>query len=317
MNTFVAGHFRDFLRELELPEASKADAAAKANRVARSLFSYYYPGQAFDPDCYAIVGSHGKGLATRPPTDIDVLFQVPGSEFDRIEQRVGNKQSALLQEVRAVLLGTFPRTAISADGQIIELPLEGCTVEVVPSFRYVSGLNCGKWLTPNTGDGGSWRFTDPVSEARWLAAVDAISGGKASHLVRILKAWKRACDVPIKSVCLEIAATVFISQWDGRAVPGLSCHHLMVSNFFSFLTRYCNGWARPAGIDEWIPLGSEWRSKCESARRHAQEGCDLEFLDCAGPATRKWRAIFGSQFTFDNRFDVPSAFSVLAGQNVS
>ena len=43
------------------------DAMGKAERVAKSLHTEYYPGQEFDASCYIRAGSFGKGTATRPP----------------------------------------------------------------------------------------------------------------------------------------------------------------------------------------------------------------------------------------------------------
>lgn len=314
MYRHVVSHFQNFLSGLEPSASAKSDAIAKAERAARSLFASYYGGRPFAADCFLVVGSHGKGLATKRRTDVDVLFQLPSEVYDRTERRSGNKQSGLLQEVREVLLGTFPRTAISADGQIIELPFETCKVEVVPAFRIISGPHAGQWLTPNSGGGGSWRFSNPTAEARWVTAVDAASGSKASHLVKMLKTWKQECDVPIKSICLEVAAMVFVNQWQYRTNTGLGYHDFMVRDFFEFFLRYVGGFAKPAGIEEWIPIGSDWEARCRRAYQHALSACALEMGDDAASASNEWGQIFGSQFQLEQRMDFLSAYSIPAVQ---
>ena len=93
---YVIPHFQNFLHELELPVADRHDAESKAQRVAKSLFAEYYPDQEFDPTCYAIVGSYGKGTAAKPRSDVDMIFVLPPHEFMRIQALSGNKQSQLL-----------------------------------------------------------------------------------------------------------------------------------------------------------------------------------------------------------------------------
>ncbi len=55
---YVISHFTRFLNELELSDLDRADAIGKAARIARKLFSVWYPDADFDPRCYAIVGSY-------------------------------------------------------------------------------------------------------------------------------------------------------------------------------------------------------------------------------------------------------------------
>src|SRR5260370_15173576 len=70
----------------------------------------------------------------------------------------------------------------------------------------------------------------------------------------MLKAWKRECNVDIRSISLEILANVFVTQWEHRHQT-IFYYDWMVRDFFAFMLNYVNGWARPAGITEQILLG--------------------------------------------------------------
>jgi hypothetical protein len=287
----VVSHFETFLQELELTSQERADAEAKALRVAKSLFAAYYPDLEFSTACYAIVGSYGKGTAGRPRTDIDMIFILPSSEYSRINGIQGNKQSYLLQEVKGVLLDTFPSTDIKGDGPVVKIPFSTYYLEVVPVFRWEGDL----FITPHTKNGGSWGHTNPASEIQWLKDVDDASLGKATHLVKMLKTWKQECNVELRSICLEIAATIFLNQWPERQKT-MMYYDWMIRDFFAFLLRYGNGKAKPAGIDEWIPLGDAWVSKCQSAYDRSVKACAHEHEDQAWAAALEWQKIFGSQF---------------------
>ncbi|MCU1328135.1 MAG: hypothetical protein JWN34_3505, partial [Bryobacterales bacterium] len=128
--------------------------------------------------------------------------------------------------------------------------------------------------------------------------VDKASAGKATHLIKMLKAWKRECNVEIKSVCLEIIAGVFVSQWQHREQTMMH-YDWMIRDFFAFMSIYVNGKARPAGITEWIPLGDAWDTKCQSAYNRAVKACEHEQTSKGFNASCEWQKIFGSQFQLD------------------
>jgi len=294
----VIRHFEQFLGELELKDAERLDAESKAERIAKSLFLKYYPNLVFNPSSYVKVGSYGKGTATRPRTDLDMLFILPWDVYTRIDALTGNQQSQLLQEVRRTLLVTFPNTEISADGQAVVAPFQTYNVDIVPAFRFTVGELAGQYMIAETTDGGRWRFSNPVAEYNWLRQVDLASAGKATHLVKMLKAWKRECNVDIKSISLEILANVFVTQWKHRHQT-IFYYDWMIRDFLAFMINHVNGWVQPAGITEQILLGNCWESKCRSAYNRALKACDYEHADDSFAASSEWQKIFGSQFHLD------------------
>src|SRR3546814_21165790 len=86
-----------------------------------------------------LVGSWAKGTRVRPPRDVDIYFQLPVAVYERFEQVKGNKQSAILQEVKGVLQKTYPNTDMRGDGQIVVVRFNSMSVEVAPVFALDSG----------------------------------------------------------------------------------------------------------------------------------------------------------------------------------
>ena len=293
MYSYVEAHFRQFLEELELLPAERQDAEGKAYRIAKSLCSRYYSATApFDYSCYAIVGSYGKNVAARPRTDIDMIFVMPPLEWLRFEKVIWNRQSYFLQEIKDVLLGTFSSTDIKGDGPVVKIPFATYKVELVPCFRADTGL----FKNAHTKDGGRWALSSPGSEIAHLNRTDAASNGMARHLIKMLKAWKQTCNVEIRSVCLEIAAVVFLDQWANTGKT-MVYYDFMVRDFFEFLLRCrVGGWAKPAGITEQILMGDSWQSKADSAYARACKACEYEKADDAYYAVEEWKKIFGGQF---------------------
>ena len=96
------------------------------------------------------VGSYGRGTAI-DSSDIDILVEVPESNYRRYDALKGNGQSRLLQAVRNALLSAYPRTDIRADGQVVKVP--------------------------DTNNGGRWLSTNPKAEQEALRSKNNISFG--------------------------------------------------------------------------------------------------------------------------------------------
>lgn len=294
MWAYVIPHFAAFLLNIELTQSQRDDAMTKVHSVGRSLHARYYQG-AYDPGNVVVVGSYGKGTAIRPPSDVDMLYLLPVAEYFRVNQLLGNGQSQLLQEVKSRLANTFPLTDLSSDGQVVTAPFASYDVEVVPAFQCVDGT----YLTCHTAGGGSWRASNPVAEHRAIADLDSVCGYKATRLIKMLKAWKRSCNVPLKSIALEIAATSFVRQWPNNRMPVL-WYDWMVRDFFVFLWQYRGGTAQIPGVQETISLGDLWVSRCESAYSRALKACEYEYQDFGVLAEEEWKKVFGEQFVRAN-----------------
>jgi len=292
----VTPHFRDFLQELELTPEERADADGKAERIARCLWDRCYPGAEFNFNCFAKVGSYGKGTASRPPSDLDMLFVLPPYVYGRVEALAGNKQSKLLQAVKRALEGTFPRTDLRADGQVVFAPFQSYNVEIIPAFLHTNGT----YYTAHTADGGSWRLSNPHAEYWAIKYADSVSADKATHLLKMLKAWKRECSVDIRSISLEVLVCDFVRQWEYR-LRSLFYYDWLIRDFFAFMLRYQNGSTIVPGTPETIQLGDAWVSKCRSAYDRALRACHYEVADADYSAAAEWQRIFGAQFRAANR----------------
>src|SRR3954462_7389601 len=97
----VSERFEQFDQNLRLTTRQLADGQTKIAGVAGCLNSHYYGIVSYTANAL-YVGSWGKGTMSRPPRDVDVLFVLPPEEHERFERYQGNRQSALLQEVKGV-----------------------------------------------------------------------------------------------------------------------------------------------------------------------------------------------------------------------
>lgn len=125
------------------------------------------------------VGSYGRGTAI-DNSDIDILVVLPREEYNRYDAHKGNGQSRLLQAVKEAIQTTYPKTDISADGQVVVINFsDGMKIEVLPAFKQIDwfGNWNGKYDYPDTNMGGNWRSTNPKAEQDAMRELNGVSNG--------------------------------------------------------------------------------------------------------------------------------------------
>jgi hypothetical protein len=135
---FVRQRFTQFLANLDLTVGQVGDGVTKHSGVVATLNRTYW-GVSEGSTHRVLIGSWGKGTQVRPPRDIDLLLILPVEVYYRFQQRQGNVQSQLLQEVRDVLRVTYPTTDIRGDGQVVAIPFGTYQVDVAPAFHRQGG----------------------------------------------------------------------------------------------------------------------------------------------------------------------------------
>lgn len=111
------------------------------------------------------VGSYGRRTAINT-SDIDILVELPISEYDRFQTISGNGPSRLLQAVRTAIKKSYPMSDVRADGQIIKINFhDGIQFELLPAFKEENyWTKETSYIYPNSNMGGSWQSTNPKAE---------------------------------------------------------------------------------------------------------------------------------------------------------
>jgi hypothetical protein len=286
--TNVAGRFNGLLANLRLTAAQNEDGETKHLGVRTCLNICYY-GLTSGYSTSMLAGSWGKSTAIRPPRDVDVIFVLPSSVYERFKRRTGNIQSQILQEVKSVLSRTYSTTTMRGDGQVVVIPFVTFPVELVPAFLSTNKQYC----ICNTHDGGTFKTIDPDAEIEKVRVADAETKGNARNLIRMLKCWQGYCKLPMKSFCLELLAMDFLSTWQYRE-SSATYYDWMTRDFFRYLLGKKWSCVYAPGTYESIPLGSDWESKAQSAYDRAAKACNFESQDQDVLAGEEWQKIFGT-----------------------
>ncbi len=152
--------------------------AMRYKRITKSINSEFWGVNSEIAHSF-YVGSYGRGTAI-DTSDIDILVEIPRSEYERYDVYKGNGQSRLLQAVKDAIQNSYSRSNIRADGQVIVIDFsDGIKFEVLPAFKQVDwfGNWNGKYDYPDTNMGGNWRSTNPKAEQEAMKERNRESNG--------------------------------------------------------------------------------------------------------------------------------------------
>ena len=241
------------------------------------------------------VGSYGRNTAIQGFSDLDMIFQLPSSLYQKYNEYRGNGQSALLQKVKRSIEKTYATTSIRADGQVILVSFssDNITFEVVPAFI----KNDNSYIFPDANNGGKWRITNPRPEIEAIRNRNNICNGNLVRLCRMMRAWKSKWDVPIGGLLVDTLAYQFIDNWDYKDKSFLY-YDYMCRDFFRFMAD------QDKDQEYWLAPGSGQRVygkglfqwKARRCYNISLEAIKYKTRDWNWSARQKWREIFGTSF---------------------
>ncbi|EPE0614830.1 SMODS domain-containing nucleotidyltransferase [Escherichia coli] len=240
------------------------------------------------------VGSYGRNTATQGLSDLDMIFQLPYSEYQKYNSYLGNGQSALLQAVKRSIEKTYATTSIRGDGQVILVPFnDGITFEVVPAFLNVSD----SYTFPDANGGGRWRITNPKPEISAMRLRNNITNNNLVQLCRMARAWKRKWDVPISGLLIDTLAYQFIENWAHRDKSYLY-YDFMSRDFFKWMADQDTSkeyWKAP-GSGQYVYGKGLFQYKAKRCYNISLEAIEHEMATPKREwsAKQKWREIYGS-----------------------
>jgi hypothetical protein len=212
--------------------------------------------------------------------------------YTRFEQRQGNKQSQLLQEVKETLEAEYVTTSMRGDGQVVVVDFaDDHGVEVVPAFL----LQNGKYWICNTRGQGSYKQIDPAAEIEAINASDVNSRATTREFVRMLKRWQRQCNVQdcLKSFQIELIVMDFLKtvSYD---LHSRALYDWLVRDFFRYLLNQNNGYVVVPGTLEMVELADGWVSRAQTAYDRAVKASLFEEREMPTSAREEWQKIFGT-----------------------
>lgn len=289
----LADWFRTFCSNLQIGDSGTI--ATRSGNITRRLNTDFWSTTS-DTSHSLYVGSYGRNTAISGFSDVDLIFQLPYSVYEKYNNYSGNGQSALLQSVKASIERTYSTTNIRADGQVIQVPFtDGIIFEVVPAFNN----NDESFTFPNANDGGSWKTTNPRPEIKAIRDRNAATNGNLVPLCRMMRDWKNKWSVPIGGLLIDTLAYQFIETWAYRD-KSYVYYDYMCRDFFKWMAAQDENqsWWRAPGSGQYVWGKGLFQYKAKRCYNLSLEAIEHEMATTKREwsAKQKWREIFTTKF---------------------
>lgn len=294
---YVDRRFERLFSAMDATPSQITDYRTKLEGLCKCLNDWYWPELPQGNSTFIIAGSWAKGTQARTCSDIDIIFLLPWAVKQRFDGRNGNRQSQILQEVKNVLLPSYPKSSIKGDGPTVVVDFDTIKVEIAPVFldlngsRFLESPDFRTWVC-HTKDDGEYKLSAPAAEIQKLSQINLRFNGNLAPLLRMIKVWRKTCNIPIKSIVAEQIAMDFLSQWYGNKYPYFWPDWLM-RDFLEYMLLRANGWSLLPGTREVVYFGNEWVGRTQTALRAVQKACEYEQNNQNSLAGEEWQKIFG------------------------
>lgn len=286
----VSNWFETFNNNLRMSNDTVSNVSYRYKRITKQLNKDFYNSES-ETSHSLYVGSYGRGTDILV-SDIDMIFQLPYSEYEKYNAYFINGQSALLQAVKQSIEKTY-KSSMKADGQVIVITFtDGIIFELVPAFIN----NDDSFTFPDSNNGGSWKTTNPKPEIAEIRAKNILWNKNLKRLCRMARAWKYKWDVPIGGLLIDTLAYNFMAGCDYKDKSYLY-YDFISRDFFKNLSEQNSEqsyWLSP-GARQYVWRKGKFEYKAKQCYNIALEAIAKE-KDYPYTAKSKWREIYGSKF---------------------
>ncbi len=292
-NMSVSTKFHNFCSSIRIASSVVENISCHYKRITKQLNKDFWNTES-DTAHSLYVGSYGRNTAIHV-SDIDILFQLPFSVYERINEHSGNGQSALLQEIKKSVQNTYRTSDSHGDGQVVAVDFtDGINFEIVPGVLLKDDK--GFWY-PDTNNGGTWKTTNPKPEIEEIRKTNEELNGNVKNLCRMTRAWKDKWDVPMGGLLIDTLAYQFLKTWSCRN-ESYSYYGWMARDFFEYLKNQDENkiyWLA-VGSGQYVHKKGDFQYKALRCLNIAKEAIDYDDRGMSYSADEKWREIYGTKF---------------------
>jgi len=280
--------FEQFRKNLAVANAS--DISTSYLEITKRLNKDFWDS-ASETEHSLQVGSYGRQTAIRDISDLDMVFELPKSVYERLSKVDGNGPSQLLQEVRKSIKERYARTEVRGDGQVVVVSFNKYVVEILPCFCESDG----SYRYGDSNDGGNWdNYCWPREEIAAVNELNVRSNRNLKKAAKMLRAWKNEVGAPLSGMLIDTLTYNFFrdnKDYDSASYGG---YPEMVRDLFSFFANQPEQsyWLAP-GSNSRVTTKGKFQRKAKKAAAKAQEALDS---DSDKTRQRLWKEIFGRQF---------------------
>lgn len=273
-------NFKDFINNIQLTDAQRADAKTKYEGVIDCLAHEFYDRDANSNDQF-LFGSYKTKTNITPMDemqDVDVVFKIT----PEIQQQYNDNPEALLQRCKKALQKKYPTTDKIrpwVNVILVKFTMNHHNVEVLPCLDQDNGI----FLIPDSSKGGYWKDVDYRGQIDSFTDSNSKTNNLTRELDQMLKEWVRytkSLDYHSYNLLNDV-----ISYLQDVYPKGKENYHYddILKGFFDYKI------ARTVKSDSIYSCLETAQKRAVKAIEYEKEGKHIE-------ASVEWRKIFGNQF---------------------
>lgn len=280
----IAEKFKQFLTNIKVK--NDAQIELRYGEITSALNKEFRDSESKTANTLQ-VGSYGRWTAIKGVSDLDMLYIVPSSQWDKYKD---GGQSALLEKTKAAIKARYSRTDIYVDRLVVRVLYKDFHVEVQPVFE----LTDRSFKYPDTYNGGSWKITKPREEISAMTEFVSEKNKNLRRLCKMARAWKNKHGVGMGGLLIDTLAHNFLRDTKDYDDKSYLYYDWMSRDFFKYLSELPRQ-------DYYAALGSAQRVRAKSIfQKPAKKAYDLALkaIEAAGKENEsaKWQKIYGKDF---------------------
>lgn len=283
--------FKDFLDNIKVQNQENIENRFGA--ITQRLNSDFYKIDS-KTDNGIYIGSYGRNTAISGISDLDLIFKLPDDLYRKYNNREGNKQSQLLQDVKASISKTYSQSKVRADGQVVVIEFSNDYIEVCPAFSE----DDGSFTYPDANNGGKWKKTNPIPESTTMIDFDKDCNCNLINLCRIIRSWKNKFGVKISGLLIDsLVYNFFISNLEYKSFS-FSQYDILIRNFFEYLKDLDDDrkyWYAPGSNQHVYKNKSNFKTKAKKALKIVEDAISKNENKTVYEI---WRKLFGKSFPY-------------------
>lgn len=280
--------FREFLGTLT-PSETESEAARRHRASIKACLENNYTVYRF-----LRIGSFGNGTSVSGYSDVDYLAEVAGSNLS-------SDSNYCLSKLRGVLDARYPNTGVAVRSPVVLVPFgtDGRdATEIVLAYETNESKDGHPVYAIADGAGG-WMRTAPDVHKAYVLKQDERLNNRVRPLVRLIKAWKFARQVPISSFYLEMRVAEYTT-----GESSILYNHDVSRFLHSLHSLGLASLQDPCGVSGYIPAckteaqKQDALSKLSTAATRASKAVDAEGAGAGNIADAFdwWRLLYDNWF---------------------
>ncbi|MBP4047105.1 SMODS domain-containing nucleotidyltransferase [Chromobacterium violaceum] len=278
--------FNRFRENISVKNAD--DISTSYSEITKCLNKYFWNSNS-ETAHRRQVGSYGRQTAIHGISDLDMAFELPLEVYQKYHSYQSNGQSALLQEVKRALKDRYPLKDIKGDGQVVIIPYQKYTVELLPVFLDTNG----DYIHPDSNEGGKWKTTKPKKEIDAITNLNQQKGRNLKRLCKMIRAWKNHHGVNMGGILIDTLCYNFLNQTTVYDTATYSSYKNLVFDFFKYLSdqnEEQTSWRAP-GSNQAVWKKGNFHTKAKKAMNLCSDALADE-----PNAYKHWKSVFGRNF---------------------